>query len=78
MASEKTILLTQPDWMGENRDKREMGKKKEDSRVRSSHFSLDFPAIGPTASARQEAKLIPTARATRGYRYWRVSTNSGR
>ena len=78
MASEKTILLTQPDWMGKNRERKERGKKKEDSRVRSSHFSLDFLAIGPAASARQEAKLIPIARATRGYRYWGVLTNSER
>ena len=28
--------------------------------------------------ARQEAKLLNTARATRGHRFWGVSTNSGR
>ena len=28
--------------------------------------------------ARQEAKLLPTARAKCGYRFWGVSTNSGR
>ena len=32
MASEKTILLTQPDWMGEERGKIERGKKKERER----------------------------------------------
>ena len=57
MASEKTILLTQLDPTGldggrerENRERKERGKRKEKSRVGSSHFSHDFPAIEPVAS----------------------------
>ena len=52
MASEKTILLTQPDWMGEKRgkierEKKEEKKKKIFERERESTFSLDFLTIGP-------------------------------
>ena len=66
MASEKTILLTQLDPTGldggkgrENKERKERGKRKENSRVRSSHFSLDFPAIGLAASGETRGKVDP-------------------
>ena len=84
MASEKTILLTQLDPTGldggrerENRERKERGKRKENSRVRSSHFSLDFQRSDRRLSARQEEKLIPTARAMRGSCFYGVSTTPG-
>ena len=66
MASEKTILLIQLDPTGldggrerENRERKERGKRKENSRVRSSHFSRDFPAIGPAAFGETRGKVDP-------------------
>ena len=66
MTSEKTILSTQLDPTGldggrerENRERKERGKRKENSRVRSSHFSLDFPTIGPAASCETRGKVDP-------------------
>ena len=66
MASEKTILLTQLDPTGldggkekENRERKERGKRKENSRVRSSHFSLNFPVIEPTVSSETRGKIAP-------------------
>ena len=41
-------------------------------------FSLEFSAIRPSVFDEAEAKLLPTARATRGYHFFGVSTNSGR
>ena len=55
-------------------------KESEKERIfseRYSNFCLNFPVIGQI-SVRQEEKLVPTARATRGYLYCGVSTNSGR
>ena len=57
------------------KEQTERDREREGFRERGSTFSLKFPAIGP---ARQEAKLLPTARTTRGYQSWGVSTNSGR
>ena len=54
------------------------GERKEGIfRERDSNFSLNFPAIGPSVPIRQETKLLPKARATRGYRFCGVSTNPG-
>ena len=58
---------------GEKKDKR----KRRNSTKRGSNFSLDFSVISPRIPTRQEAKLIPTARATRGYRYCGVSITLG-
>ena len=60
------VLLTQPrpNWFGRER-KREKeqtekeGEKKRDSRVRSSHFSLGFPAIGPSNLGEARGKVDP-------------------
>ena len=65
MASEKTILLNQLDPTGfdggteRDRERNEKGKRKENSRVRSSHFSLDFPTIGQAASGETREKVDP-------------------
>ena len=74
MASEGTSSLDPTDWMGEKRGKIEREKKEErerrNSRERGSIFFLDF-------LTRQEAKLIPTARATHGYWYCGILTTPG-
>ena len=66
MESEKTILLTQLDPIRldgrkgkENRERKERGKRKENSRVRNSHFSLDFSAIRPAAFGETRGKVDP-------------------
>ena len=44
--------------MGEKRERKERGKIKEGSfRVRRSHFSLDFPVIGPANSGEVRSKV---------------------
>ena len=45
-------------------------------RERSSTFSLEFWRSDRRAPKRQETKLLPTARTTRGYQFRGVSTNS--
>ena len=81
MASERTSSLDPTDWIGEKIGKIEREKKEEreriNSRERNSTFSLEFPVIRPSNPGETRGKLIPTARATRGYRYCGVSTNSG-
>ena len=78
MASERTSHLTNLDPTGLGGKKREKREKEREFRERGSTFSLDFQAIGPEIQARQEEKLIPTTRATHGYRDCGVSTNSER
>ena len=39
--------------------KKENIEKMRDFRVRSSHFSLDFPAIGPAVSGEAREKVLP-------------------
>ena len=70
--------LSQP-VLGEGEREGKRKEKKEDKvfRERVSNFSLNFPMIGPSNPASQEAKLIPTARATRGHRFCGVSTTPG-
>ena len=62
----------------ERKTKRERKRKERDFRERSSTFSLEFLAIGPSVPVRQEEKLLPTTRATRGYRFCGVLKNSKR
>ena len=67
------VLLTNLDPTG-------LGGKREkeiEFRERCFTFSLDFSVIGPRIPARQEAKLIPTVRAMRGYQYSGVLATSG-
>ena len=73
MAMRGQVLLTQldpTDWMGERKGKIERKKKEErerrNSRVRSSHFSLEFPVIGPSNSGETRGKVDPTARTRVG------------
>ena len=54
------------------------GERKEGIfRERDYNFSLNFPAIGPSIPTKQETKLLPMARTTRGYRFCGVSTTPG-
>ena len=62
---------------GEGEEETEREERKRAFRVRSSHFSLDFSTIGPSNPDKARAKLIPTARATRGYQDCGVSTTPG-
>ena len=58
---------------------RGIGERNEwDFRERSSTLSLGFPAIEPSVFGEARNKLLPTARATRGYRSCGVLTNSKR
>ena len=78
MAREDNSLdQVDPTGLGEREGtKREIGERKEwDFRERSSTFSLEFLEIGPSVSDEAEEKLLPTARAMRGYWFWGVSTN---
>ena len=66
MANEKIILLTQLDPTGldggrerEIRERKERGKRKENSKVRSSHFFLDFPVIDLANSGEARSKVGP-------------------
>ena len=62
MWHERTILLTQPNWMGEKRGKIEREKKEEKKKrnlERESTFSLNFPVIGPSNSGETRGKVDP-------------------
>ena len=70
MTSHLTSMFSQPVWEGkerENRERKERGKRKEGSLEREALPSLQVSRrLVRRIPARQEAKLIPTARATRG------------
>ena len=63
MASERTshltVIFSQPVWEGKREKERERGKKKRDFRERSSHFSLDLSAIGPSNFGETRGKIDP-------------------
>ena len=48
---------------------KEREKKESFCKERVSTFSLNFPVIEPSNPGEQEAKLLPTTRATRGYQF---------
>ena len=58
----------------ERKGKREKGR---DFKERGSNFSLNFLVRDRRIPASQETKLLPTARATRGYLFCGVSTTPG-
>ena len=58
---------------GERGEQSERGKKEEEE-----SFRERSETISPSNPGETRAKLIPTARATHGYRYCGVSKNSGR
>ena len=51
------------DWIGEKRGKiereKERGKDRRNSKERGSHFSLDFPMIGPSNPGETRGKVGP-------------------
>ena len=57
MASERTTLLSQLDQIDWEREKG--GEREKRERERSSHFSLDFPAIGPSNPDEAKGKIDP-------------------
>ena len=80
MESERTILLTQldPTSLGEEK----VGKRKREEKERVLEREIlpslyIFRRSVRRIQVRQNAKLIPTARATRGYRYCGVSAILG-
>ena len=68
-----------PTGLGGKKGERERKRKEERSLKREALPSLYISRRSVRQiPARQEAKLIPTVRATRGYRYCGVLTNFGR
>ena len=59
MASERTILLTQPVWGRNKGEKKERGKEGESFRERESTLSLDFLAIDPSNPGEARGKVDP-------------------
>ena len=59
MASERTILLTQPVWGGKRGEKKEIWKEGESFRERKSTFSLDFLTIDLSNPGETRGKVDP-------------------
>ena len=80
MASERTSHLTNLDPTGlggKKREKREKERKKESLERKALHFLQIFRRSVHRIPAIQEVKLIPNARAMRGYQYCGVSETPG-
>ena len=85
LASERTPNLDpsspKPVWEGkeerEKREPKERGRKRV-FRVRSSHFSLVFPAIGPSTSGEIRGKVDPHCKSYGWVLILWSSDNSGR
>ena len=79
------VLLTQPrpNWFGRER-KREKeqtekeGEKRRDFKVRSSHFSLDFPVIGPSNSGETRGRVDPHCKSYAWVQVLWIFDDSGR
>ena len=60
MTSHLTTIFSQPVWgEGKERETDEGGRERRDFRVRRSHFSLDFPVIGPVVFDGARGKELP-------------------